>query len=50
MNRTATAVAPGADFTTWDLPRLFAEIDKHFVIAMAQKDAAAAAAALTTIK
>lgn len=35
MNRTATAVAPGADFTTWDLPRLFAEIDKHFTAALA---------------
>ena len=35
MNRTATAVAPGSDFTTWDLPRLFAEIDKHFTAALA---------------
>ena len=26
MQRTATATAPGKDFTTWDLPRLFAEI------------------------
>ena len=24
------AEAPGKDFTTWDLPRLFAEIDKRF--------------------
>ena len=30
MQRTATAAAPGKDFTTWDLPRLFAEIDKQF--------------------
>jgi hypothetical protein len=30
MQRTATAQAPGKDFTTWDLPRLFAEIDRHF--------------------
>src|SRR4030095_3140642 len=30
MERTATAVAPGKDFTTWDLPRLFAEIDRQF--------------------
>src|ERR1043166_6398962 len=30
MQRTATAQAPGKDFTTWDLPRLFAEIDKQF--------------------
>ncbi len=30
LQRTATAQAPGTDFTTWDLPRLFAEIDRHF--------------------
>jgi hypothetical protein len=30
MQRTATAQAPGKDFTTWDLPRLFAEIDHQF--------------------
>src|SRR5204863_7701810 len=30
MQRTATAQQPGKDFTTWDLPRLFAEIDKQF--------------------
>jgi hypothetical protein len=30
MQRTTTAQQPGKDFTTWDLPRLFAEIDKHF--------------------
>src|SRR4051794_22671979 len=34
MQRTATATAPGKDFTTWDLPRLFAEIDKHFQAAL----------------
>lgn len=34
MQRTATAQAPGKDFTTWDLPRLFAEIDKHFQTAL----------------
>jgi len=33
--RTATATAPGTDFTTWDLRRLFAEIDRHFQIALA---------------
>src|ERR1035441_4595798 len=27
MQRTATAAQPGKDFTTWDLPRLFQEID-----------------------
>src|SRR5215831_4732102 len=30
MQRTATATPPGKDFTTWDLPRLFTEIDRHF--------------------
>jgi hypothetical protein len=30
MQRTTTAQSPGKDFTTWDLPRLFAEIDRHF--------------------
>jgi hypothetical protein len=35
MRRTGTAQAPGKDFTTWDLPRLFAEIDKHYTQALA---------------
>ncbi|QEL14538.1 alpha-2-macroglobulin family protein [Limnoglobus roseus] len=35
QRRTATAAAPGNDFTTWDLPRLFAEIDKQFTKALA---------------
>jgi uncharacterized protein YfaS (alpha-2-macroglobulin family) len=35
MQRTPTAEAPGKDFTTWDLPRLFAEIDRHFQAALA---------------
>lgn len=35
MQRTTTAAAPGNDFTTWDLPRLFAEIDAHFQKALA---------------
>ena len=30
LQRTATAQAPGKDFTTWDLSRLFAEIDRQF--------------------
>jgi len=34
MQRTATAQAPGKDFTTWDLPRLFAEIGKKFQSAL----------------
>jgi uncharacterized protein YfaS (alpha-2-macroglobulin family) len=35
LQRTATAQASGKDFTTWDLPRLFAEIDKQFTKALA---------------
>ncbi len=35
MQRTETAAAPGTDFTMWDLPRLFAEIDRHFQAALA---------------
>ncbi len=35
LQRTATSTAPGKDFTTWDLPRLFAEIDARFQSAMA---------------
>ena len=38
MQRTATAQQPGKDFTTWDLPRLFAEIDKVFTEALAAAD------------
>lgn len=34
MRRTATAEAPGKDITTWDLPRLFAEIDTKFTKAL----------------
>ncbi|MDD4870330.1 MAG: alpha-2-macroglobulin family protein [Kiritimatiellae bacterium] len=38
MQRTATAVAPGKDFTTWDLTRLFAEIDKKYQSALSAAD------------
>jgi len=38
MQRTATAEAPGKDFTTWDLPRLFAEIDRQFGKALSTSD------------
>ncbi len=38
LQRSATAAAPGKDFTTWDLPRLFAEIDRHFTLALANAD------------
>src|SRR5438309_5101520 len=34
MQRTQTAQQPGKDFTTWDLPRLFAGIDKQFLNAL----------------
>ncbi len=39
MQRTQIAQAPGKDFTTWDLPRLFAEIDRQFGKALANFDA-----------
>ena len=38
MQRTATSAAPGKDFTTWDLPRLFAEIDARFTTALSAAD------------
>jgi len=34
MRRTATAEPPSDDFTTWDLSRIFAEIDKQFTKAL----------------
>lgn len=37
-NRTATAVPPSDDFMTWDLPRVFAEIEKHYKLAMENED------------
>lgn len=38
QQRTATAEASGEDFTTWDLRRLFAEIDHHFTLSFASAD------------
>jgi hypothetical protein len=38
MQRTATAQAPGKDFTTWDLPRLYAEIDRQFQKALTAQE------------
>jgi hypothetical protein len=38
IRRTQTAKSPGSDFTTWDLPRLFAEIDKLFSQALASSE------------
>ena len=35
MQRTTTGAQPGNDFTTWDLRRLFAEIDRQFQKALA---------------
>ncbi|NQU25543.1 MAG: carboxypeptidase regulatory-like domain-containing protein, partial [Candidatus Nealsonbacteria bacterium] len=37
MQRTATAQAPGNDFTTWDLPRILAEIDQQFTKALSHE-------------
>jgi len=34
IERTQTAEPPGVDFTTWDLPRILAEIDLHFTSAL----------------
>jgi uncharacterized protein YfaS (alpha-2-macroglobulin family) len=34
MQRTATAQPPSNDFTTWDLPRILAEIDRHYTEAI----------------
>jgi hypothetical protein len=39
MRRTQTAAPPGENFTTWDLPRIFAEIDKQFQKVLASTDA-----------
>src|SRR6266536_3672884 len=38
MRRTQSAQPPGKDFTTWDLPRIFAEIDKQFQKALANAE------------
>lgn len=38
LNRTQTAQQPGTDFTAWDLPRLFAEIDKLYSQALASAE------------
>ena len=38
IQRTQTAEPPGADFTTWDLPRILSEIDLHFTLALTSAD------------
>ncbi len=38
MQRTRTETSPGDDITTWDLPRIFAEISTHFEKALAASD------------
>ena len=38
MQRTQTSAPPGNDFTTWDLPRIFAEIDKQLQKSLADAD------------
>jgi uncharacterized protein YfaS (alpha-2-macroglobulin family) len=35
LQRTQTAEAPGPDIQTWDLARILAEIDRHFIAALA---------------
>ncbi|MBM4050500.1 MAG: hypothetical protein FJ279_35850, partial [Planctomycetes bacterium] len=37
MRRTQTAQEPGPDLQTWDLPRILAEIGKHFTAALADE-------------
>lgn len=39
MQRTETSEPPGDDFTTWDLARIFSEIDQHFLAALADDQA-----------
>ena len=34
LQRTATSEPPGKDFTTWDLPRIFREIDRQLELAL----------------
>ena len=36
-NRSATTAPPSQDFTTWDLSRLFEEIDSHYTKALANE-------------
>ncbi|MFW6279445.1 MAG: alpha-2-macroglobulin family protein, partial [Planctomycetota bacterium] len=38
LNRTETEQSPGDDIKTWDLPRLFAEIDKNYTRALDAED------------
>lgn len=38
MQRSQTSAEPGTDFTTWDLPRLFAEISHHFEAALSSPE------------
>ena len=37
LQRTATAQPPSDDILTWDLPRILAEIDKHFTAVLAHE-------------
>ena len=37
LQRTGTAEPPGNDFTTWDLPRIFREIDRQLELALADE-------------
>src|SRR5438034_1258389 len=37
VQRTATGEASGTDLTTWDLPRIYVEIDRQFTTALANE-------------
>jgi hypothetical protein len=39
LQRTQTDAPPSDDFTTWDLTRILAEIDKHFQLSLTDADA-----------
>ena len=38
MQRTQLQQPAGTDLTAWDLPRILAEIDRHFTIALSQRE------------
>jgi hypothetical protein len=38
LGRSTTASSPSDDIATWDLPRIYAEIDTHFVRALADRE------------
>lgn len=38
VHRTQTSAEPGDDFTTWDLRRIYAKVDRHFQNALAARE------------